>query len=300
MEAMKEMEMMKDGARRVQAFLEKSGIVVKHSVMLEALSAGFGSRNWRTVRDKLNGPVETQATPPARLVVEADKRWHVYGYYTDNHQSTDGYYPGSSAHEAQAFAQVERRFDEDGSEFRATHARDRQSEDDCSYRFDTEDYVCSSFAGSLETVLQLARLAHLHNGEPPQRDIEAAEDWDAKNLALEICEEVLGAKYFRAELDGLDKLTRDEPDFDGNATFNFTDSRGVEYENLTGEQVLETLCGLLNDNFLKSMQGEITTKNYVFRSLLGDDEAWTDIYHIRAMLKYAAAEVSWIFHEHFA
>lgn len=301
MEATKELEMMKDGARRVQAYLEDRGIVVKHNVMLEALSAGFGSRNWRTVREKLNGPAETQAMQPTRPVVEADKRWHVFGYYTDNDQPTDGYYPGSSAQEAQVFAQVERRFDEDGSEFHATHVRDRQSDEDCTYRFDSDAYVCSSFADSLRTVVQLARM---RLGEPPQRGIEAADDWDTKNVLLEVCEEVLvletRTKYFRAALDGFDKWTRTEEGFRSDATFDYTDSRGVDYEGLSGKQILETLCDLLDDKFLASLDGEITTENYAFRSFLGDDKVWTDIYHVRAMLKYAAAELSWLFHEHFA
>lgn len=297
MEATNEMEMMKDGARRVQAFLEERGVAVKHNVMLEALSAGFGSRNWRTVRDKLSGPAKVETPAPAPVVVEADKRWHVYGHYVDNRQSIDGYYPGSCAQEAQAFAQVERRFDEDGSEIRASFARDRQSADDDTYNCDLDEYVCSSVSGSLKAVLQLARM---RLGEPPQRGIEAADDWDAKNVILEVCEEVLEAKYFCRGLNDLDKWTRDEQGFDGNATFDYTDSRGVDYEGLTGKQVLETLCGLLDDRFLNGLKGEITTENYAFRSLLGHDEVWTDIYHVRAILKYASAEVNWLFHEHFA
>lgn len=294
MEATQEMEMMKDGARRVQAFLRERGVEVKHNVMLEALSAGFGSRNWRTVRDKLNGPTEAEA-PATRVLVEAGKRWHVYGNYTNNRQSFDGYYPGSCAQEAQAFAQVERRFDEYGSDFRASFARDRQSTEDCTYDCAEDAFVCTSAAQSLRQAVSLARK---RLGEPPQRGVEESDDWDTKNAHLEVWEEVLELKYFRNELDKLDKWTREETDFNGNSMFDFTDSRGVEYEEMTGKQVLETLCGLLD--FVDS---DLSTENegdaYMFRKLLEEDETRTDVYHVRAILEYAFAEVSWLLHQHF-
>lgn len=106
----KEVEMMKDGARRVQAHLATHGVEIKHSVLLEALSAGFGARNWRTVREKLNAP---SAPEPKQFGSDG---WMVHAVYCDNNQPYADEYSADTPLEASVIAQVERMMDPEGAE----------------------------------------------------------------------------------------------------------------------------------------------------------------------------------------
>jgi hypothetical protein len=274
MEATKEMEMMKDGARRVQAYLEERGITVKHNVMLEALSAGFGSRNWRTVRDKLNGPSEAE---PAPVAVGPEERWHVFGEYTDNRQPYHAFYPGHCAQQAQVFAQLDRLFDEYGSHFSPDYAVDRNSGTEAhTYGCDSVDFGCGDHISALKQVVELARK---NLGRPPSRGVEAADLWDIRNAILEFLEELVEDDNFISDFDGMDKWTRDEPGFGGNTEFSMTDSRGVEHEGLSGTHMLQVLCEMLSVECVMSEP----------------DVVQTNVYHIQGLVKYASSEVNWVF-----
>lgn len=52
----KEITIVKSAAQKMADFLATKNIKVKHTLMLEALSAGFDTADWRTLRAKLDGP----------------------------------------------------------------------------------------------------------------------------------------------------------------------------------------------------------------------------------------------------
>lgn len=63
---MENIDIMKDGARRLADFLERQhGLSLKHGQALSALSAAFGERDWKTLRAALSGP-EAEAAEPER------------------------------------------------------------------------------------------------------------------------------------------------------------------------------------------------------------------------------------------
>lgn len=247
MDATQELEMMKDGARRMQDFLKEKGLDVKHSLMLEAISAGFGSRNWRTVREKLNAPLGGKTVTLEEL---GGCRWAVHGVYCDNDQRYTGYYAGETALEAQIFAQVERLFAEDGAKIEVTTVIDQltgQSADEESFTFDTA-------LVNVTTMLQrLAVAARRNLGEPPAHGIAESEAWDSKSLAVEIFEELLGAEdakvstdqaFLQSELNQL--WYQDMPEYnDIYRQFTFIDSRGVESDELSATGELQEMLHIL-------------------------------------------------------
>lgn len=281
MDATKELEMMKDGARRMQDFLKEKGLDVKHSVMLEAISAGFGGRNWRTVREKLNSPL---GGTTATLEELGGCRWAVHGVYCDNDQRYTGYYAAETALEAQIFAQVERLFADGGAEISVTTVIDQltgQSADEESFTFDTA-------LVNVTTMLQrLAVAARRNMGEPPARGISEAEAWDSKNLAVEVFEELLGAAdatvssdqaFLQSELNQL--WYQDLPEYnDIYRQFTFTDNRGVEYDQLSAIGELQEMLDII-------MSGGIEK--------LTDDEKFC-VYQAEAIIKYAGEIFDHIF-----
>jgi hypothetical protein len=82
----KEIEVMKEAARRLEAFFGERGMKVQHSVALEALTASLGARNWRTLRDKLSESdiVEERVIVPED--VEPSVRFLVRGVRTDDEE----------------------------------------------------------------------------------------------------------------------------------------------------------------------------------------------------------------------
>jgi hypothetical protein len=274
MEATKELDMMKDGARRVQEFLAAKGIDVKHSMMLEALSAGFGSRNWRTVREKLNAP---SAAAPTLESLDG-LRWHVFAVYCDNDQPYNGYYPGSSAHEAMVTAQIERKFDDEGSIIDVHYVSDRLTigKDQDTYSFDDPNFVARKHS---EALLQVAKYARQCMGEYRAKSVEEADQWDRRQAFLEVIEETLADKINCELLDDTDKFTRDEQGFNGVHSFTWTDSRGEDFEGVTASEVLAELLDIIRPFGVEHLSNPMKTH----------------IYHAEALLKYAAAELDYVF-----
>lgn len=243
MEATKELEMMKDGARRMQEFLQKNGLDVKHSMMLEAISAGFGSRNWRTVRDKLNASAGGRVVTLDEL---GGLRWAVHGIYCDNDQRYMNYYKGETPLEAQIIAQVERMCAEDGSAISVSCVIDRLTGEVA----DAESYASEASIVDVSKMLRrLAVAARRNLGEPPQRGIAEADAWDSDNISIEVFEELLGAedgkltsdqKFLQTELNQL--WYEDSPDDeDCNRFFGYTDLRGEEWAELNATGELEAM-----------------------------------------------------------
>jgi hypothetical protein len=258
MDVTNEMDMMKDGARRMQEFLQNNGVEVKHSVMLEAISAGFGSRNWRTVRDKLNAPVGGRAVTMEQL---HGFRWAVHGIYCDNDQRYTGFYKGETALEAQIIAQVERMFAEDGAEIKVSCVVDRLTGEGA----DAESFVSESAIVPVSTMLRrLAVAARRTLGERPQRGVEEAEAWDFDNLAINIFEVFLGEEEeeqpfarhpLQSKLGSYQKLLQDElnqlwfeelPEGDDlHCVFEYTDSRGVNWDDISATEELEAMLDIV-------------------------------------------------------
>jgi len=273
----KEIEMMKDGARRVQEFLAQRGVEVKHAVMLEALSAGFGSRNWRTVRDKLNAPGTKQVT----LEDLEGQRWAVHGLYMDNNQRYTGYYKAANPLQAQMVAQVERAFAEDGARIIVTGVTDRltgQGADEESYVHET------SLLTVTEMLRTVAKVAAGLLGEPPSRGVDEADAWDQTKLAIELFENLLGPadkqgtwdqNYLCSQLHGIwNEVLPEEPD----DVFDYTDSRGIEWEDIQASAELELLL-----NFIDAEAEGLTTEQKVA------------CYQARAFIDYAADLLDYVF-----
>jgi hypothetical protein len=274
METSKEIEIMKDGAHRVQELLEAQGIAVKHSMMLEALSAGFGSRNWRTVRDKLNAP----SVPKPTLESLDGLRWHVFGLYCDNDQPYNEYYSGESAHEAQVIAQIERMFAEDGSDINVNYVMDRLTvgADAETHCFDHADCATGSHS---EALLAVAEYARKCLGEYRGRSIAEAEEWDRQQAFIEVFEEQLAGRVICDLVDEIDRFTKEEQGFNGDHSFTWTDSRGVDFEGVTASEALETVLDIIRPLGVEQLSNEMKTQ----------------VYQARALLKYAAAELDYVF-----
>lgn len=61
---MENIDIVKDGARRLADYLERQhGLSLKHGQALSALSAAFGERDWKTLRAALSGPDADAAEP---------------------------------------------------------------------------------------------------------------------------------------------------------------------------------------------------------------------------------------------
>ena len=61
----------KDNVKNAAAYLERAGIKVPHTQLLEAISKAFGERNWSTMRALLENPPE----PVAAVQDEPQKDW---------------------------------------------------------------------------------------------------------------------------------------------------------------------------------------------------------------------------------
>jgi hypothetical protein len=60
---MDNMEIMKDGARRLETYLKETGCTLSHGQALNALSVALGERNWKSLRAALGSAVTTQPEP---------------------------------------------------------------------------------------------------------------------------------------------------------------------------------------------------------------------------------------------
>ena len=112
-----EIVVLKNAATRMQEFLGARNIKVGHAVALEALAASLGSRNWRTLRDKLSMPNE-----PAVPTLESldGERWLVEGRYYDG-SPYGHHFSGDTALDAKIYA-LYYRMAEDGEASFAVHS----------------------------------------------------------------------------------------------------------------------------------------------------------------------------------
>jgi hypothetical protein len=117
----KEVAVMKDAAFRLTAFLATKNIKLQHAVALEALTASLGSRNWRTLRDKLN-----ESSAPAALTLEDldGCRWTINGRYYDGSPYSDNF-GGDTPLEAKIQALYYRMSEDNESSFEAHEVIDR-------------------------------------------------------------------------------------------------------------------------------------------------------------------------------
>jgi hypothetical protein len=123
----KELAVMKDAAFRLTAFLATKNIKLQHAVALEALTASLGSRNWRTLRDKLSEP--SQSSGPTLEALEADGgRWTVKGRYYDDSPNGD-YFSGDTPLEAKIHALYYRMAEDRESTFTVCEVVDRLTDE---------------------------------------------------------------------------------------------------------------------------------------------------------------------------
>lgn len=112
-----EIVVLKNAATRMQEFLGARNIKVGHAVALEALAASLGSRNWRTLRDKLSMP-----NKPAVPTLDSldGERWLVEGRYYEG-SPYGHYFSGDTALDAKIYA-LYYRMAEDGDASFAVHS----------------------------------------------------------------------------------------------------------------------------------------------------------------------------------
>lgn len=60
---MDNMEIMKDGARRLESYLQENGCTLSHGQALNALSVALGERNWKTLRAALGHACDNKQEP---------------------------------------------------------------------------------------------------------------------------------------------------------------------------------------------------------------------------------------------
>jgi hypothetical protein len=281
MDATQELEMMKDGARRMQDYLKNKGLGVKHSVLLEAISAGFGSRNWRTVRDKLNAPSGGQVVT---LEMLGGLRWAVHAIYCDNGQRYMGNYKGESPLEAQVIAQVERRLANGGSEIEVSCVIDRLRGEGA----DAESFASEASIVAVASMLRvLAGVARRNLGEPPQRGVAEAEAWDSENVSIEVFEELLGAQgdtlssdqeFLQNELNLFWQEDLPE-DGSGDQDFFYTDLRGVAWDAVNASSELDVMVKV-------AMRAGIDSLT---------DEEKICVYQAKALIEFAPELFDYIF-----
>jgi len=273
MDSTTEIKMMADGARAVQEALERKGIVVKHSVMLEALSAGFGARNWRTIRDKLNVPEISLPTMESLQGL----RWQVDAQYLDNEQQYSGFYAGENPIEAGINAHIERIFADDGEEVEVHTVEDRllryDTGDNLRYPFDV---VVGSHSEALRTVASQARR---HLGLGPKSGIIESDEWDKINAYIELFEQALiDNELFCEQVDDINRFTKEERAFSTAGTCGWSDYRGVSYSAYASD-VLAVLLTWVNLRTSKAISQDWQVK----------------LYQAQALLTYAKAELNYCF-----
>lgn len=275
-----ELDMMKDGARRVAEFLANQGITVKHSMMLEALSAGFGSRNWRTVQGKLNAP----SAAPALTLQDLDgKRWEVHALYEDNDQPFTSWYEGETPMEAAVNAQLERLMDEEGADILIVSVIDRLSHEGANYCGSLPDAQIYAFTKALADLGHEARkrLDALPEAES-DRAQKARREMRAAVEILENLDESIPARdrYFdNDDINAINKFTVDENGGYCEEECIFSWQCDTGYVDMTGTRAIELALSLVLSDGIDGFR----------------DELKLAIYEAKALLKYAARAINIMF-----
>ena len=175
-----EVEVIKQAAYRLQEFLATKNIRVQHTVALEALSASLGSRNWRTLRDKLSEP--SAAAPTLESL--KGLRWSVSAVYWDGSEYST-FVAGETLQEAAIAVLYERLASRD--QVRIVAVEDRLSgETHPLYLLDCQQLL--EHGALFRDMLTLARRLLGSRAEVQVKDLP---DWRARNLALEFLEGLL-------------------------------------------------------------------------------------------------------------
>ena len=273
-----EMDMMKDGARRVAEFLANQGISVKHSLMLEALSAGFGSRNWRTVQGKLNAP----SAPPAVTLQDLDgKRWEVHAIYEDNDQPYASWYEGETPMEAAVAAQIERIMDEDGSDIIIVSVIDRLTHQGANYCGSLPDAQIYAFTKALA---DLGHEARRRFDARPESGLSKEQKALRKEMcaAVEVLEEldekvpVLHRFFSHDFINDINKFTVEDNGgyCEEDCEFSWQSAEGTI--NMTATRAVELALSLVLENGIDGFT----------------DEMKLAIYEAKALLKHGARELN--------
>lgn len=149
-------ELAKAAAHRMCEHLATRGVRVRHTLMLEALAAGLGAANWRTLRAALDAP--RFAPEPGRARVCAPgvfQAWSVEGIYDDNDQQWGEDVSARTAREAAAMAKMERLTDL-GLVIDVTSVRDAAGNCVLSPDFFRRELQFDSPRRALQTVLEAA------------------------------------------------------------------------------------------------------------------------------------------------
>lgn len=185
--------LVKAAARRMCEHLAGQGVRVAHTQMLEALCAGLGAANWRTLRTTLDAPRSTRTLKPPPAGTE--QCWRVEAIYDDNDQQWSDDVRARTALEAAAMAKMERRTD-CGLVIDVTSVSDATGRCVLSPDFYRQELQFEPTPTALRTVLRAAQRLHEH-ASPRQRIVT---DWLAECLRG------------LAREDDLSELTDDEAD----------------------------------------------------------------------------------------
>jgi hypothetical protein len=217
--------LVKAAARRMCEHLAGRGVWVAHTQMLEALCAGLGAANWRTLRAALDAPRSTRALKPPPAGTE--QRWRVEAVYDDNDQQWSDDVRARTALEAAAMAKMERRTD-CGLVIDVTSVNDATGRCVLSPDFYRQELQFEPTPVALRTLLRAAECLREH----ASRRQRVAMDWLAECLRGLVHE------------DDLSELTDDEADERARAR-----DKPVVFahggESFRASEALATLCELL-------------------------------------------------------
>lgn len=222
----------KESAHKMHAYLVSKGINVAFGDVLESVSMGFGVRNWRTMREKLNQLSDRS------ISVEAGPRWMVHGTYLDNAQPFSDYVEGSTLEQAFINAQVITRNDLSLT----LHSLQDLTVPGAPMCDVTNLTRVGSFGWVLQSLWKTAnslREFSVRQGI----GVEEAESLDRLNVCLEILEVISKEKLF-SDVFGVN--LQDEATYVPEPTFSFEDSRGIVWEALKGAEVVSFLLNFVN------------------------------------------------------
>ena len=255
-----EVEVMKQAAYRMQEFLATKNIRVQHTVALEALAASLGSRNWRTLRDKLSEP---KAAPAPTLESLKGQRWAVEAVYHDGSLYSD-YAGGATPMEAAIDVLYDRLAS--GDQVSVIQVVDRLTGD--THGMNTLHCRDLKEHGVLfQEMVSLARRV-LGPRVKAMSDVQLA-DWRVSNLALEFLEGLLESEVLREQLTDFTRVmpaTRHDAD----TTIGFAASDDL-FRTFQTSQALWDVSNIVRDS-----RAELTPREqrdlYQYEALLGTFE----------------------------
>lgn len=232
----KDVEVIKEAAYRLQEFLATKNIRLQHAVALEALSASLGSRNWRTLRDKLSAPT---VAPAPTLESLGGLRWSVSAVYW-NGSEYGTFAAGETPREAAMAVLYERLASRD--QVRIVAVEDRLSgESHPMYLLDCQQLL--EQGALFRDMLALARRLLGPRAEVKVKDLP---DWRAQNLALEFLEGLLASDKLCEQLT---EFTHRMPEtrYDAESLLGFAASDDL-FMTFQASQVLYEVSNIVRDS----------------------------------------------------